>query len=122
GMCTGGRILHHLRHNLWRRECRVMIVGYQGEGTLGRRLVDGADRVSIHGEDIRVAAGIHTIGGPSAHAGQDERAAWYGAIEGRPPVALVHGEARGRDGLAARLAAEFGVDAARPGAGTRITL
>lgn len=122
GMCTGGRILHHLRHNLWRRECRVMIVGYQGEGTLGRRLVDGAERVTIHGDDIRVAAGIHTVGGLSAHAGQDGLAAWYGAIEGRPRVALVHGEARGRDGLAARLQVEFGVEADRPGAGERIEL
>lgn len=122
GMCTGGRILHHLRHNLWRRECRVMIVGYQGEGTLGRRLVDGAERVTIHGEEIRVAAGIHTVGGLSAHAGQDGLAAWYGAIEGRPRVALVHGEARGRDGLAARLREGFGVVAGLPANGDRIRL
>lgn len=122
GMCTGGRILHHFRHNLWRRECRVMIVGYQGEGTLGRRLVDGAERVTIHGEEIRVAAGIHTIGGLSAHAGQDELAAWYGAIEGRPAVALVHGEARGREGLARRLSAAGGVQPTLPRAGELIAL
>ncbi len=114
GMCTGGRILHHLRHNLWRRECQVMIIGYQSHGTLGRKLVDGAERVRIYGEDVRVAAGIHTIGGLSAHAGQDELAAWYGAIAGRPPVYLVHGEARGRDGLAARLAEDYGVRAYLP--------
>ena len=122
GMCNGGRILHHFRYNLWRRECRVMIVGYQSEGTLGRRLVDGAERVSIHGEEIRVAAGIHTVGGLSAHAGQDELAAWYGAIEGRPELVLVHGEARGRDGLAARVQAEFGVEARLPGYGEWIEL
>src|SRR5690606_15155523 len=122
GMCTGGRILRHFRHNLWRRECHVMIVGYQGEGTLGRRLVDGATRVAIHGEDIRVAARIHTVGGLSAHAGQDGLAGWYGAIGGRPPVALVHGEARGREGLAARLAREHGVAARLPRAGDRIEL
>lgn len=122
GMCTGGRILHHLRHNLWRRECQLMIVGYQSEGTLGRRLVDGTERVTIHGDEIRVAAGIHTVGGLSAHAGQDGLAAWYGAIEGGPPVALVHGEARGRDGLAARLKADYGVDARMPGMGERISL
>lgn len=122
GMCTGGRILHHLRHNLWRRECQVMIVGYQGAGTLGRRLVDGAEQVTIHGEEIRVAAGIHTVGGLSAHAGQDGLAAWYGAIEGRPEVALVHGEARGREGLAARLAAQFGVEAAMPGPGDHLPI
>src|SRR5690606_1400764 len=122
GMCTGGRILHHLRHNLWRRECQVMIVGYQAAGTLGRRLVDGAERVTIHGEEIRVAAGIHTIGGLSAHAGQDGLAAWYGAIDGRPDVALVHGEARAREGLAARLAAGFGVQPVQPGPGHRLGL
>lgn len=122
GMCTGGRILHHLRHNLWRRECQVMIVGYQGEGTLGRRLVDGAERVTIHGDEIRVAAGIHTVGGLSAHAGQDGLAAWYGAIAGRPPLVLVHGEARGRDGLAARVRGEFGIQARMPEIGERIAL
>ena len=122
GMCNGGRILHHFRYNLWRRECRVMIVGYQSEGTLGRRLVDGAERVVIHGEEIRVAAGIHTVGGLSAHAGQDELAAWYGAIEGRPPLVLVHGEARGREGLAARVREEFGVEPQLPAFGGRIDL
>ncbi len=122
GMCSGGRILHHLRHNLWRRECRVMIVGYQSQGTLGRRLVDGVDQVRIYGEDVRVAAGIHTVGGLSAHAGQGELATWYGAIAGRPEVYLVHGEARGRDGLAARLARDYGVTAHLPDLGAGITL
>ncbi|MFA7387833.1 MAG: MBL fold metallo-hydrolase [Thiohalobacteraceae bacterium] len=122
GMCNGGRILHHLRHNLWRRESRVMIVGYQGQGTLGRRLVDGAERVMIHGEEIRVAAGIHTIGGLSAHAGQDELAAWYGAIGGRPRVLLVHGEDRGREGLARKLGEAHGVEAGLPAAGDLIEL
>ncbi len=122
GMCSGGRILHHLRHNLSRRECRVMIVGYQAEGTLGRRLVDGAGTVRIHGEEIRVEACIHTIGGLSAHAGQDGLAAWYGAIAGRPPLVLVHGEARGRDGLAARVQGEYGIQALRPALGDRIPL
>lgn len=122
GMCSGGRILHHLRHNLWRRECHLMIVGYQSQGTLGRRLVDGADRVRIYGEDIRVGAHLHTVGGLSAHAGQDELAAWYGAIGGRPPVHLVHGEARGREGLADRLHRDFGVRAQLPEYDTRITL
>src|SRR5690554_2104179 len=122
GMCTGGRILHHFRYNLWRRECRVMIVGYQGEGTLGRGLVDGESHVRLHGDDIRVAAGIHTVGGLSAHAGQDDLAAWYGAIEGRPPLVLVHGEARGREGLAARVQADFGVRARLPAHGESIAL
>ncbi len=126
GMCTGGRILHHLRGNLARRQNQVMIVGYQSSGTLGRRLVDGADSVRIFGEDIRVEAGIHTIGGLSAHAGQGELADWYGAIKGHddmhPPVYLVHGEARGRVGLAARLAADYGVSAHLPELGDTVHL
>lgn len=122
GMCTGGRILHHLRHNLWRKETQVMIIGYQSEGTLGRRLVDGVEMVRLFGEDIRVRASVHTIGGLSAHAGQDELAAWYGAIGGRPPVHLVHGEQRGRDGLAQRLRADYGVQASTPAYGERIQL
>lgn len=114
GMCTGGRILHHFRHNLWRPQAQVMIIGYQSQGTLGRRLVDGADMVRIYGEDVRVKAGIHTIGGLSAHAGQDELLAWYDAIPGRPPVYLVHGEERGRTGLAERLRATCDVQAGIP--------
>jgi len=122
GMCTGGRILHHLAHNLPRRRTDVMIIGYQSHGTLGRRLVDGAERVRIHGNDIPVNARIHTIGGLSAHAGQSELARWYGAIDGRPPVHLVHGEARGREGLAARLQTDYGVDAGLPAYGDTIHL
>lgn len=122
GMCTGGRILHHLRHNLPRRECHVMIVGYQSQGSLGRRLVDGAQFVRVYGRDVRVAATIHTVGGLSAHAGQDDLANWYARIGGRPAVHLVHGESRGRDGLAARLQRDHGVIAGKPMPGERIAL
>ncbi|MDZ3824205.1 MAG: MBL fold metallo-hydrolase RNA specificity domain-containing protein, partial [Pseudoxanthomonas sp.] len=122
GMCSGGRILHHLRHNLWRRECHVMIIGYQSAGTLGRKLVDGNQFVRIYGEDIRVAATVHTVGGLSAHAGQDDLLAWYQAIAGRPPVHLVHGEERGREGLAACLRERLGVEAGLPGYGDRLAL
>lgn len=92
GMCTGGRIKHHFKHNLWRNDCHVLIVGFQARGTLGRALVDGAKRVRLWGETIRVGAHIHTIGGLSAHAGQSGLLDWYGGFEHRPPVALVHGE------------------------------
>lgn len=122
GMCNGGRIVHHLRHNLWRRESHVMIVGYQSVGTLGRRLVDGQQMVRIYGEDVRVAAAIHTVGGLSAHAGQDDLVAWYQAIGGKPPVQLVHGEHRGRDGLATALRDRLGVEAGLPGYGDRLAL
>lgn len=122
GMCNGGRILHHLRHNVWRRECHVMIIGYQSAGTLGRKLVDGSQFVRIYGEDVRVAATIHTVGGLSAHAGQDGLLAWYQAIGGRPAVQLVHGEERGCEGLAAALRERLGVDAGLPGYGDRVPL
>lgn len=92
GMCTGGRIRHHFKHNLWREDTHVIMVGFQVRGTLGRALVDGAQRVQLWGETIRVAAKIHTIGGLSAHAGQRGLVDWYAALEGRPPLALVHGE------------------------------
>ncbi len=92
GMCTGGRIKHHLKHNLWRNDCHVIIVGFQAQGTLGRALVDGARHVRLWGETIRVGAKIHTVGGLSAHADQGELLRWYEGFDGRPPVALVHGE------------------------------
>ena len=91
GMMTGGRILHHLKHNLWKREASLVVVGYQAHGSLGRRLVDGADRVRIYGEEIAVRAGIHTIGGFSAHADRDDLLHWL-AGTGSAQVFLVHGE------------------------------
>jgi metallo-beta-lactamase family protein len=103
GMCEGGRIVHHLKHNLWRAECHVMIIGYQASGTLGRRLVDGNPYVRIHQETIRVQARIHTVGGLSAHGDQDDLARWYGSFAPKPPVYLVHGEPDAAEGLAARL-------------------
>jgi len=103
GMCEGGRIVHHLKHNLWRPECDVVIVGYQASGTLGRRLVDGNPYVRIHQENIRVRARIHTVGGLSAHGDQDDLARWYGSFAPRPPVWLVHGESDAAEGLANRL-------------------
>ena len=111
GMCTGGRIRHHLRHNLWRENCDVIFPGFQARGTLGRQLVDGAEFVTLFGERVRVRARRHTVGGLSAHADQDGLAEWYGHFHGRPPVALVHGEERAREGLAERLKRDFGVTA-----------
>jgi len=117
GMCTGGRILHHFKHNLWREECQVVIVGYQAAGSLGRRLVDGHDMVRIHHESIRVRAKIHTVGGLSAHGDQDDLARWYSRIDGRPPVCLVHGEAEAAAEFGRRLERDGAawVRAARPG-------
>jgi len=92
GMCTGGRILHHLKHNVWRAETHVVIVGFQAEGTLGRALVDGADHIRLWGEKVVVKARVHTIGGLSSHADQAGLREWYRDFRHRPPVVLVHGE------------------------------
>jgi metallo-beta-lactamase family protein len=92
GMCNGGRIRHHLKHNIWRGNCHVVIVGFQARGTLGRALVDGARHIRLWGETIKVEAKIHTIGGLSAHADQAGLMDWYGHFRNRPPVMLVHGE------------------------------
>lgn len=117
GMCTGGRIKHHLKHNIWRRQCQLVITGFQARGTPGRALVDGAQHIKLWGEKIRVAAEVHTIGGLSAHADQDGLKNWYANFEGRPPVTLVHGEERSitslRDCLRQELSAP--VHIAQPG-------
>jgi metallo-beta-lactamase family protein len=117
GMANAGRILHHLKHRLDRRETHVVFVGYQAEGTLGRRLVDGAKWVRIHGRDVRVSAQRHTIGGLSAHADQRGLIEWYGQIEGHPPLALVHGEDKAREALSGEIGERYGTTAtlARPG-------
>ncbi len=103
GMCTGGRIRHHLKHNLWRNNCHVLITGFQARGTLGRQLVDGATEVKLWGEPIHVGARVHTIGGLSAHAGKAELVSWYEHFAGSPPVTLVHGEENALTSLAGRL-------------------
>lgn len=117
GMCTGGRIRHHLKHNLWRSQCHVVIVGYQANGTLGRQLVDGADYVRLWGQTIRVNAQIHTIGGLSAHADQSGLLDWYAGFENRPPVCLVHGEPEAQDALATRLSEDHGAKVTLPSLG-----
>jgi len=92
GMCTGGRIKHHLKHNLWRPESSVIFVGYQAKGTLGRQIVDGAKMVKIYGEEIAVKAKIYTINGFSSHADQPVLLEWIGDFENKETVYIVHGE------------------------------
>jgi metallo-beta-lactamase family protein len=92
GMCTGGRIMHHLKHRLWNPANSVIFVGFQAEGTLGRQLVEGADFVGIYGEEIIVRSEIHTINGFSAHADQADLIGWMRAIKRLERVCLVHGE------------------------------
>ncbi len=94
GMCDAGRIKYHLQHNLSRRECSVVITGFQAAGTLGRRLVDGARRVRLFGKEVPVRADIYTIGGLSAHADRDGLLGWLRGFV-KPPrhCFVVHGEA-----------------------------
>jgi metallo-beta-lactamase family protein len=121
-MCNGGRIRHHLKHNVWREHCHVVIVGFQAQGTTGRALVDGAKHINLWGERVRVAARVHTIGGLSAHADQDGLVHWYAGFEGRPPVVLVHGEAEAQAVLARRLHEEQGVEVRIAARGQRLDL
>jgi metallo-beta-lactamase family protein len=92
GMCTGGRVRHHLKHNLWRKDSSIVFVGYAANGTLARRIIDGAPHVHLFGEEIPVAATIHTINGFSAHADQAELLAWHRKIGDPERTFLVHGE------------------------------
>src|SRR5262249_13875393 len=99
GMAAGGRVVHHLRHNLWRTQAAVVFVGYAAAGTLARRIIDGARTVNIMGEDIPVKAHIYTIGGFSAHADQRELAAWHSHASAKRTF-LVHGEEGAMNALA----------------------
>ena len=101
GMCEGGRIRHHLRHNLAREECAIVFTDFQAAGTLGRGIVDGAKRVRLFREDIPVRASVHTIGGLSAHGDQAALLSWLSTF--RPPPAqafVVHGELATATGFA----------------------
>ncbi len=91
GMATGGRVRHHLRHNLWRENSSVIFVGFAAQGTLARRIIDGAQNVRLFGEEIPVRAHIYTINGFSAHADRDELLAWHRHSHA-PRTFLVHGE------------------------------
>ena len=92
GMCTGGRVRHHLKHNIWRSESSIIFVGFAAKGTLARKIIDGAKEVRLYGENIKVKAHIHTINGFSAHADQKELLDWLD-FTGHPKTTfLVHGD------------------------------
>jgi metallo-beta-lactamase family protein len=115
GMCTGGRIMHHLRHNLPIPGTAVLIVGFQSPGTLGRKLVDGAESVMMFGEEVPVRASIHTMGGFSAHADQTGLLDWFGTIApSRPRTIITHGEDRAREALGDLIQSRFGIKTERP--------
>ena len=98
------------------------MIGFQAAGTLGRRLVDGAERVRLWQETIKVEAKIHTVGGLSAHADQAGLMAWYGGFSNRPPLCLVHGEPAVQQHLATRLRAQFRADVQVPARGDVLDL
>ncbi|RKZ67045.1 MAG: MBL fold metallo-hydrolase [Gammaproteobacteria bacterium] len=103
GMCTGGRVRHHLRHNLWSKRNSILFVGYAARGTLARRIIDGAEHVRIFSEDISVRANIYTIGGFSAHADQAELLSWHKSTGNPKTTFLVHGEVESMNIFAKKL-------------------
>lgn len=119
GMCDAGRIRHHLKHNLWRKESTVVFAGYQAEGTLGRTLVDGGKTVKLFGETIDVEAKIVNIDGMSGHADRDGLLAWISAFEQKPErVFMVHGDDLVCDSFAKDLNERFGIRAEAPFSGS----
>lgn len=119
GMCDAGRIRHHLKHNLWRKECSVVFAGYQAEGTLGRSLLEGAHEVKIFGESIDVMAHIELIDGISGHADRDGLLAWISAFKEKPShVFMVHGQDNVCDYFAEGLRKDMGLEASAPFSGS----
>jgi metallo-beta-lactamase family protein len=123
GMCEGGRIRHHLKHNISRPECALVFTGFQAAGTLGRRIVDGAQSVRLFGEDYAVRARVFTIGGLSAHADRSALLGWLGGFR-RPPgqTWVVHGEPLAANALCEAINGKPGWRAAVPAAGRTIEL
>ena len=117
GMCEAGRIRHHLKHNLWRKESTILFVGFQVPGTLGHALLNGAEKVRIFGEEIRVQAKIFNLPGISGHADKDHLTEWAAKIGNPKKIFVVHGEDAVCDAFAAHLKQALGVDACAPYSG-----
>lgn len=123
GMCEAGRIRHHLRHHLGRPECAIVIIGFQAEGTLGRRLVDGHKHVRLFGEEVAVRASIHTLGGLSAHGDQAALMGWLSHFKTPPRrTFIVHGESETACGFAQKISQDLGWTVEAPAKGTQIHL
>ncbi|HEY7284243.1 MAG TPA: MBL fold metallo-hydrolase [Vicinamibacterales bacterium] len=115
GMCTGGRIMHHLQNHLPDPTTLLLMVGYQGRGSVGRALVDGAKEVKVAGQKVQVRARTHVLGGLSGHAGQSDLLNWFGSLaSSRPRVILTHGEDGPRRVLRDRIQERFGLAAEMP--------
>lgn len=123
GMCTGGRIKHHLRHNIVRPESTILFVGYQATGTLGRRILERQKGVRIHGQRYPVRAKIEKINGLSAHADRDDLVRWIGHFESPPRrLFLTHGEKKAALALSQRIQDQLGLNVNVPSYGQRVTL
>ena len=123
GMCEAGRIRHHLKHNLWRKECTVLFVGYQAHGTLGRKLIDGASSVKLFGENIEVSARIESLKGVSGHADMNGLLDWLKGFESNVEhVFVVHGEDEVTDEFAQTVREQFGWEAFAPYSGGSVDL
>ncbi|MBT8489928.1 MAG: MBL fold metallo-hydrolase, partial [Deltaproteobacteria bacterium] len=116
GMMTAGRIKHHLKHNLWRPGASIIVVGFQAQGTTGRKIVDGAKSVKIFRENVAVKAKIFTLGGFSAHADQNDLLEWVGHFKdnSKPKVFVIHGEPTASGALGKIIKEQFGLDAHVP--------
>ena len=122
-MCEAGRIRHHLKHNLWREECTICFVGYQAVGTLGRKLLEGAESVKLFGENITVNARIESIKGISGHADRNGLLNWLKGFEKKPDrVIVVHGEDTVTDAFAETVEKEIGCPAFAPYSGGCVDL
>lgn len=123
GMCTAGRIKYHLKYNLYRPESSIVFVGFQAEGTLGRRLIEGAKQVRVYGADVAVNAKIYTLGGFSAHADRDGLLEWVKNIKNQKlKVFVVHGEETSAHAFAETLKSNLGLNAYVPQWGESIDL
>lgn len=123
GMCDAGRIRHHLKHNLWRKECTVLFVGYQSVGTLGRKLLEGEKQVKLFGEDIEVNAEIRNLTGISGHADMNGLLKWVEGFEKKPEqIFVVHGDDTVTDEFARMVTEKFGIPAMAPFSGGMVDL
>jgi len=121
GMCTGGRIRHHIKHRIWKPSNTIIFVGFQAQGTLGRLLIDGVSKIKMFGDQFVVKAKIETLGGFSAHAGRSELITWISRFTSCPRICLVHGEVSGMQSLSKNLLDEHDIRSQLPERGEKIT-
>jgi len=122
-MCEAGRIKHHLKHNLWREDSTIIFVGYQAEGTLGRRILDGAKKVRIFGEEISVNARVEMIHGLSGHADRDTLMKWLRGFKRKPErIFIVHGEDMSAKDFASLVESNLNIETVIPLRGDKYVL